>query len=185
MERPIEPRIQPVTEPSAEAAEELAKTMFWEGEPLNIFGVLAHQPKLLKRFSLFAGQLLNKGVVPPREKEILILRTGWNAQSVYEFGQHTLLGMDRGLSEAEIFALTEDPDGHPWSDDDRALIALADDLKADDCASDETWAQLTKRWDDEAMVELLLLAGMYRLVSGFLNSAGVQLEHGVPGWPSE
>ena len=42
---------------------------------------------------------------------------------------------------------------------------------------------LATRWDDAELVELLLTAGFYRLVSGFLNSAGVQLDAGVPGWP--
>jgi hypothetical protein len=30
----------------------------------------------------------------------------------------------------------------------------------------------------------LVVAGFYRLVSGFLNSAGVQLDDGVPGFPA-
>ena len=31
---------------------------------------------------------------------------------------------------------------------------------------------------------LLIVAGFYRLVSGFLNSTGVQLDDGVPGFPA-
>lgn len=183
MSRPETARIQPVADPDDEAREVLAKTILRDGKPLNIFGVLAHHPKLLKRFNLLGGQLLNRGVVPLREKEIVILRVGWNAESVYEFGQHTVLGKDRGLSDAEIAALTRDPNDHPWSDGDRALIDLADDLAADDCVSDATWASLATRWDTDAMIELVMLAGFYRLVSGFLNSAGVELDDGIPGWP--
>ena len=185
MARSSTPRIEPVTDPSDEALEVLAKTILRDGEPLNIFGVLAHHPKLLKRFNLLGGLLLNRGVVPLREKEVVILRIGWNAQSVYEFGQHTLIGRERGLTDDEIVALTRDPAGHDWSDDDRALIALADDLSTDDCASDATWAALASRWNDDALIELLMIAGFYRLVSGFLNSAGVQLDEGVPGWPQQ
>ena len=37
--------------------------------------------------------------------------------------------------------------------------------------------------DDRPLVELVVVAGFYRMVSGFLNSAGVQLDAGVPGWP--
>jgi alkylhydroperoxidase family enzyme len=60
---------------------------------------------------------------------------------------------------------------------------MADDLSADDCVSDATWATLATRWSDAELVELLVVAGFYRLVSGFLNSAGVQLDDGVPGFP--
>ena len=158
-------------------------TLTLDGTPLNIFGVLGRHPKLLKRFNLLGGFLLNKGLLPEREREIVILRIGWNARARYEFGQHTLIGRRCGLTDAEIVALTLPAADHDWSDDDRALIALADELADDDCVGDATWQRLANRWDDAELVELLVLAGFYRMVSGFLNSAGVQLDDGVPGFP--
>jgi 4-carboxymuconolactone decarboxylase len=181
--RPTSARIQPVAEPDADLREILDGTLTHDGTPLNIFGVLGRHPKLLKRFNLLGGFLLNKGLIPQREREIVILRIGWNARARYEFGQHTLIGRRCGLTDAEIVALTRPADDHPWSDDDRVLIALADDLAGDDCVSDATWARLADRWDDAELVEFLVLAGFYRMVSGFLNSAGVQLDEGVPGFP--
>jgi alkylhydroperoxidase family enzyme len=177
------PRIEPVEEVSPELAEILQGALLLDGKPLNIFGVLGHHPKLLKRFNLFAGFFLNKGMIPAREREIVILRVGWNARSEYEFGQHTIIGRDVGLSDDEIVALTRHPDAHEWSGADRDLIALADELAADDRVGDDTWARLATRWSEAELVELLLVAGMYRLVSGFLNSTGVQLDDGVPGFP--
>lgn len=178
------PRLTPVDDISPELEEVLAGALLLDGKPLNIFGVLGHHPKLLKRFNLFAGFLLNKGLLPPREREIVILRVGWNAGSVYEFGQHTLIGRDCGLTDDEITAVTRAPGDHRWSEGDLDLIAMADDLTDRDCVSDSTWARLAARWNDAELVELLLLAGMYRLVSGFLNSAGVELDEGVPGFPA-
>ena len=177
------PRLAPVEEISPELEEILAGALLIDGRPLNIFGVLGHHPKLLKRFQLFAGFLLNKGLLPDREREIVILRIGWNARSEYEFGQHTLIGRDAGLTADEIAALTRRPDEHDWSAGDRDLIALADELAADDRVGDATWERLAARWSEAELVELLLVAGMYRLVSGFLNSTGVQLDEGVPGFP--
>jgi len=169
--------------PDGQPQEILAGTLTLDGTPLNIFGVLGRHPKLLKRFNLLGGFLLNKGLVPEREREIVILRIGWNARARYEFGQHTLIGRRCGLTDAEIVALTLPATDHDWSDDDRALIALADELADDDCVGDGTWQRLANRWDDAELVELLVLAGFYRMVSGFLNSAGVQLDDGVPGFP--
>lgn len=182
--RPSQPRIAARTDSTPELDEILAGGLQIDGRPLNIFGVLAHHPKLLKRFNLLGGFLLNKGLVPERERELVILRVGWNARAEYEFGQHTVIGLRCGLSAAEIAALTNDPAEHDWSDDDRALIALADDLAADDCVSDATWIALSRRWADDELVELLIVAGFYRMVSGFLNSTGVQLDDGVPGFPT-
>ncbi len=182
--RPDTPRIAPIGELDDELAEILSTALTHAGRPLNIFGVLGRHPKLLKRFNLLGGFLLNKGILPEREREIVILRVGWNARSRYEFGQHTLIGERCGLTAAEIEALTRDPATVEWSADDRALIDLADDLHADDCVTDATWAALARRWSEPELVELLVLAGFYRMVSGFLNSAGVELDDGVPGLPN-
>ncbi len=181
--RPTEPRIPPVEEISGELAEILESALTVDGRPLNIFGVLGHHPKLLKRFNLLGGFLLNKGLIPERERELVILRIGWNAQAEYEFGQHTVIGRRCGLLDDEIVALTKAPDDHAWSSGDRALVGLADDLSAHDCVGDDTWRSLAERWNEAELVELLVVAGFYRLVSGFLNSAGVQLDEGVPGFP--
>jgi alkylhydroperoxidase family enzyme len=186
-QRPTAPRIEPIDLDDVtddELRDTLASALTLDGRPLNIFGVLGHHPKLLKRFNLLGGFILNKGLLPERERELVILRVGWNARAVYEFGQHTVIGRRCGLTDDEITALTLSPDDHQWSADDRALIALADDLAADDCVSDGTWLALAERWSEAELVELLVVAGFYRLVSGFLNSAGVQLDDGVPGFPS-
>ena len=183
--RPSRPRIEPITEFDGELEEILATALTHDGKPLNIFGTLGHHPKLLKRFNLLGGFLLNKGLLPPRERELVILRIGANAHAEYEFGQHTIIGLQCGLTRHEIESLVRDAGSRDWSDDDRALIALADDLHADDCVSDATWAQLATRWSDAELAELLVVAGFYRLVSGFLNSTGVQLDDGVPGFPDD
>jgi alkylhydroperoxidase family enzyme len=186
-ERPTEPRIEPIdldAVSDAELRQTLAGALTHDGTPLNIFGVLGNHPKLLKRFNLLGGFILNKGLLPERERELVILRVGWNAQAVYEFGQHTVIGKRCGLTDDEIVALTRSPHDHDWSPDDRALIALADDLHADDCVSDGAWLALTERWSEAELVELLIVAGFHRLVSGFLNSAGVQLDDGIPGFPT-
>lgn len=175
-------RIDLVTEPDEEVRETLSRAVSRDGTPLNIFQMLSHHPKLFKRFNLMGGFILNKGLIPEREREIVILRVGWRAQSVYEFGQHTEIGLRCGLTEAEIAGLAGAD--HPWSDDDRLLIALADDLCADDCVSDATFAGLSARWNEAELIELVVTAGFYRLVSGFLNTFGVPLDDGVPAWPA-
>ncbi len=189
-ERPARPRIEPIDlDDVGDVGDEelratLAGALTLDGRPLNIFGVLGRHPKLLKRFNLLGGFILNKGLIPERERELVILRVGWNARAVYEFGQHTVIGKRCGLTDDEIVALTKAAGEYDWSADDQALLAMADELTDDDCVTDTTWAALAARWDDAELVELLIVAGFYRLVSGFLNSAGVQLDDGVPGFPT-
>ena len=178
---PDTPRLAPTTE--ADWDERTAELMAQLGG-LNIFRTLAHHPQLLRRWLGFGGHVLMGSTLDPRTRELVILRVGWRCHCDYEFGQHTVIGKRCGLTAEEIVALTRSPYDHPWSAEDRALIALADDLAADDCVGNGTWLALATQWSEAELVELLVLAGYYRLVSGFLTSAGVQLDDGIPGFPT-
>ena len=182
--RPSGPRLSPVW-PLNDELREIMKGGIDNaaGRPLNIFGTMAHNPRLLKRFMPFGGYFLNRGLIPAREREIVILRVGHNAGSVYEFGQHTIIGRREGLTEPEIAALVRDPGAHSWTSRERALIDMTDEICADNCVSDATWKRLRDDWDDAQLCELVLLVGEYRMVAGFLNTMGVQLDEETPGWP--
>ncbi len=182
--RPSQPRLVPISEISDEVADTLGNGINSpSGSPLNIFTTIAHHPKLLKRFMTFAGFFLNKGTLPAREREVVILRVGWNCQSVYEFGQHTIIGKRVGLTMDEISALTKHIDAGRWNLKDQTLIAMCDELCSDDCVSEATWQILQTQWNETELVELVMVAGTYRLVSGFLNTMGVELDADTPAWP--
>jgi alkylhydroperoxidase family enzyme len=179
-----EPRLRPVRDPTPDQAEVMPTVLSAGGAPLNIFATMAHHPKLAKRYLVLGTGLLGKGQLPAREREIVILRVGADTGSVYEFGQHTRIGRDVGLTDDEIARLVEPDGGEGWTDDELALIRMTDELCADDVVSDATWTDLARRWSDAELVELLLLVGFYRMTAGFLNSARVELDDGVPGWPA-
>jgi alkylhydroperoxidase family enzyme len=150
--------------------------------PLNIFRTIARNEPMARGFLSLGGHLLRGEGLPAREREIVILRTGWRAQSEYEFGQHTVIGQSVGLTDDEVSWLA-DVSAPSWSAADAALVAMVDELCADDVVSDATWSLLADTWSEAQLLELLVLAGYYRLVSGLLNSSGVALEPETPGWP--
>ena len=175
------PRIQPVSEPSAEVLELYAKAGVGKGGPvLNIFGTLAHHPALLKRWLVFANHVLGKSSLSPRDRELLILRVGVRCRSRYEFGQHVLIAKRSDITDAEIEQVKAGPDHPAWSDFDRALIRAADELHDDSRISDATWETLSARYSTEQMLDAVFAVGQYHLVSFVLNSAGVELDPGVP-----
>ena len=112
-----------------------------DGPDLNIFATLARHPRLLKRWSQFGGTLLAGGELPAHERELLILRTAWNCQADYEWGQHVSIGKAAGVTDDEIAALAE-ARRRGWSADDAALLRAADELHTDNRISDATWAAL-------------------------------------------
>jgi len=176
-----EPRIAPLMDPSPEVEELLDKTRIRQGPPLNIFATMAHHPRLLKRFNVLGGLFMGRGVLPARERELVILRTAWRTGCVYEFGQHRLLATREGLTEDEIRRVTEE--STEWPEGDAPLIRLADEVHTNRDVSDELWAHLKRRWGEAELIELVALAGFYGMVATFLNATRVQLDPGVPGWP--
>ncbi|MEY2451014.1 MAG: hypothetical protein QOD92_588 [Acidimicrobiaceae bacterium] len=129
----------------------------------------------------FGGKLLS-GKLPSRERELLILRTGWRCQSVYEWGQHVIIGRAAGVTDDEIERLKAGPDAPGWDPFDAALVRAADELHDDACITDATWATLSARYDVAQLTEVPMVVGQYHLVSFTLNSLGVQREPGVPGF---
>ena len=179
--RPSQPRVQPVAA-AMEAARERMKSL--PANAVNVSATLAASPLVAKVVGGSAGVVMRKSNMMPRQREIVILRMGWNCQSVYEFGQHTLFGRSVGLSDGEIYNLTRPLAVGNWTATDAALIQMTDDLHADDCVSDATWADLAQHFEAALVMEYVAAALSYRLVSGLLNTCGVQLDEGVPGWPN-
>lgn len=177
------PRIPPLPpEDRDEQTAELLQSLSG-GADLNIFATLAHHPKLLKRWSAFGGTLLLRGMLPPRDRELLILRTAWLTAAEYEWGQHVRIAQGSGVSAEEVDRLVGPLSPEAWSEDDAALLAAADELHHSSRITDETWALLARRYDAAQLIELCMVVGQYHLVAFTLNSLGVEPEAGVPGFP--
>jgi 4-carboxymuconolactone decarboxylase len=120
--------------------------------------------------------VLFKSALPPREREMAILRVGWLCRSGYEFHQHTRIGKQCGLSDAEIERLKYSPDATGWTEAESALLRAVDDLHGDQFIGEETWQLLGKHYDTRQIIDLVFAVGQYTLVSMALNSFGVQIE---------
>ncbi len=180
-----EPRIAPLTESqwNEEQIKLLTPYKRVDGSVLNVVATLGRHPKLFDRFIIFGLYVLREQTLPARDREILILRIGWLCQAKYEFGQHTLAGKMVGLKDEEILRITKGPDEPGWSAFDAALVRAADELYNDAIISDATWKVLSERYNEKQLMDVIFTVGGYNLVSWALNSFGVQLEKGVPGFP--
>ena len=175
------PRIAPLEDAEmTDDQREALRPMSAEGRrPLNISRTLAHAPKALTRFNEWGSYVLSRrNSLPPREREILILRVGYLCKSGYEFTQHTRIGLNEGLSETEIAAIKQGASANSWSSADAALIRAADELVQDHFVSDATWQALGEHFDDKQRMDAVFTVGQYTQVSMFLNTFGVQLDPG-------
>ncbi|MFN3231731.1 MAG: carboxymuconolactone decarboxylase family protein [Alphaproteobacteria bacterium] len=151
---------------------------------VNVVKTLARHPDLLRPWNRFAAHVIgDTSTLSPRQREIAILRTGWNHQSDYEFGQHRIIGRRAGLSEEEILNIARGPDTGTWSAAERLLLVVADELFANSEVSDETWDALGEHYADLQKVDIIFAVGQYTLVCFALKSLRVQLDEGVDGLP--
>jgi 4-carboxymuconolactone decarboxylase len=176
------PRISPIEDPSPEVAEfiERAGLKGPNGKPINIFGTLAHHPDLLRRWMVFAGHIMAKNTLSPRDREILILRAGVRCGSRYEFAQHAQIAKECDMSDGEIQATKGPVDEWPGSDLEKALLSAADELHARQRIDDATWAKLSEAYSTEQLLDIVFTVGQYTLVSMLLNTAGVVVDEGIP-----
>lgn len=174
------PRIEPLAE---DALPDEARVNMGDGPTLNIFRTLAHHPGLMKRWLVFGNHVLGKSTLPPREREIAILRIGWLCGSGYEWGQHVVIGKAVGLCDDDVLRIAEGPEAEGWSPLERALLRATDELHSDAFIGDETWAALAEHYETQQLMDLVFTVGQYQLVSMALNSFGVQPEPGLPALP--
>lgn len=151
---------------------------------VNVIATLAKHNDLFKSWNRFAGYILNRTEITKREVEILILRTGWNRQSDYEWGQHAIIGRRAGITDDELIAIAKGPTEASWSAKERNLLVAADELYADSEISDATWAALALDYSENQLMDIIMVVGQYSLVCMFLKSVRVQLDEGVDGLPS-
>jgi len=177
--RLTKPRIRPLSDAELGPEQTEALEAFRPGPVLNIFRTLVHAPKALTRFNQWGGYVLSRrNDLPAREREIVILRTGYLCKSGYEWTQHVRIGLREGLTEDEIARLKKGADAG-WGPADAALIRASAELHADQFVSDATWAELSKHFTEKQCMDVVFTAGQYTQVSMFLNTFGVQLDEGL------
>lgn len=176
-------RIAPAIPPfDPEVAELIARTM--KGRPpLHLFATLARDARLCKKF--FAGGLLDKGHLTVRQREIVIDRTTALCRSEYEWGVHAAVFAEpAGLSLEQLDSTVRgSADDACWSDQDRLLIRLCDALHHDCTIDEDLWCSLSASFTDNAIIELLMLAGFYRTVSYLTNAVRMPLESTAARFP--
>src|SRR5918997_1947447 len=168
------PRIAPLKPPYEPAIEALLKKWMPPGsaiEALALFRTLAVHNELASRMHPLGAGILGHGRIQPREREIVIHRTCARAGAEYEWGVHVLaFGRPLGLSDEQIAATVHGPaEDRAWSEHDAQLIRLADELHQSCTVSDALWAELAERFSEPQLLELLITAGWYRLLSYVIN----------------
>jgi 4-carboxymuconolactone decarboxylase len=180
--RPTRARIRPFPPEDREPEAKALIDSISSSSTDNTFHTLARHPSLLRTWMPFTVALAVTGALPPRLRELTILRTGWNCRCEYEFGQHAALARKVGVSDEDIARVKAGPQAQGWTELEAAMIRAADELHADACISDDTWALLATHLDERQLIEVPFLVGQFHLVAYMLNSLGIEREPGLGGF---
>ena len=146
-----------------------------EGDSLRVVRTIARHPEIFRTWGGNTSFVNRLSSLTPHDRELLILRIGWNCQAEYEWAKHVgTVGRarDHGLEPRWIAEGPESPRWEPWQ---VHLLTATDELYRDAVISDNTWKELSSLYNTHQMMSIVMTVGTYRFVSMALNAFGVQL----------
>jgi len=148
------------------------------GAVLNVFRLFMVNPAIeLNAFALWQASGL-----PPRSRELVILRCAYLRQSTYEWQQHLRIASGAGLTTAEINAL-RDWQGSPlFSADERVLLAYTDELAAHPRPSDAAFAALARDRTPAAVLGITMLITQYFMLAHVMAALDLETEEPFASW---
>ena len=146
-----------------------------EGEFLNLYKVLGHNPTLLSGWIEFAYSLRRDCTTPRTLRELMILRGAQLCNSAYEWHQHRRWAREKGVPAEQIEDLMMWRQSPRYSDAERAALAFTEAMMAGN-TSDEVFDELKKHFIPSEIIELALTAGFYAMVPRFLDALRVPIE---------
>lgn len=158
----------------------------------NALATLARHPDLAEAFLPFNTRLLLRSTLPPRLRELAILRVARRSGCAYEWAHHVRIAAKAGLSEAEIEAAGNGKAIGPGeasetggvgggelarAELDGAVVRAVDELTEGCNLSDRTWSTLAAHLDERQLMDLVFTVGAYVLLAMAFNTFGVEPEH--------
>ncbi len=144
---------------------------------LNVYGIMAHHPDLLRAWSAFRNHVVLHTSLGPQFSEVVILRSGVRLGSDYEWNHHVSRGRAVGLSDARILSIRGAVEG--MQADDAVLCRAVDGLFDHHRLGAGDQAALVALVGRQGMLDLMATVAHYSLLGFFLNSFDVPLDRRI------
>lgn len=146
-------------------------------EVANLFKVLAHSPKIGRDVRRLGVSILFKGEVPPKLRELAILRVGNLAKANYEWTHHVRIALQIGVTQDQIDEIKDWSNSTRFDERERAVLRYTDEVTQNYRVSDDAFSDLRNFFSEQEMVELTATIGYYGMVCRILEALQVDLEH--------
>jgi alkylhydroperoxidase family enzyme len=142
----------------------------------ELYRALGNAPAMLEAWTALAWPLRLEATTSRGLRELLIMRVAQLTDSPFEWVAHWEMAVKYGIGEEQLVALSR------WRDDDsltveqRAALAMADELTTDLDVTDATWSALAEHFDAGGLVELVLTVSFYSCVSRVLHAIRIDAD---------
>jgi 4-carboxymuconolactone decarboxylase len=137
--RPSSPCSPPFPEGKPDAESRVLIDSIGSSAADSTVNTLTRHPNLLRQWMPFIVALVVTEVLPPRLRELAILRTGWLCRTEYEWGRPAVFARRAGISNQEIAQVKSGPEAGGWTEMEAAMPRAGDELYYDECVSDDTF----------------------------------------------
>jgi AhpD family alkylhydroperoxidase len=137
----------------------------------NLLATLVRHPKLTRSFLRFNNHLLFSSTLPPRLRELAVLRVAHRSDCEYEWRHHVVMGREAGLTDEVIDGIQRGEATDPL---DRAVLHAVDELQDKSNVSDATWSALSDHLDERQRMDLVFTIGCYGALAMAINTFGVE-----------
>jgi alkylhydroperoxidase family enzyme len=146
--------------------------------PITLHKALANAPNAARAFHGLGTYIRYGSKLDMRLREMAILQVGWLARSPYEWSHHVKLGLDFGVTEADIRALIDDTDGKPTMLDalTRQVLRAAREITTGGEMSGATFATLQAALGNELVIDLTIAIAFYNAVVRVLATLQIDVE---------
>ncbi len=143
---------------------------------LNVFKLMAHAEPLFRPLLALGTAILAQEELPPRMRELAILRVARLAAAEYEWVQHVPMARAAGVGEPQVEALRRgEIDPVCFDPVERLVLRFVTEVVRDGGAA-PTLAALARHFSTRAIVELVLTVGFYTMLAQLMATAAIDLD---------
>jgi len=143
---------------------------------LNLYKVAAHSPKVFLNLIRLGNSVIGRMELPPKLREIVILRVATLNGSVYEWTQHVPVALQVGVSQRQLDAISDWRNSSEFNDEERAVLQYTDEVAQKVKVTNQTFDRLKNLFNEQAIVELTITIGYYGMLARLLVPLQVEVD---------
>jgi len=140
----------------------------------GLYRTLAHSPLTLKNLMKLESDLSHKAKLPPKLRELIILRISILAGSRYEWNQHQSIALNAGATQEQIDTIHEWPESKHFDSQEKAVLRYVDQVTLNIRATDRTFRMLRKYFNDRTIIELTATIGFWGMIVRLVEPLEIQ-----------